>query len=64
MSERFILELVFEYHSISRQLVIHPPSIFTYGIYLRRGCDFLFSRLIISLVWLMMSERFVAWFEI
>jgi hypothetical protein len=44
--EILVPELVFEYPTISQHpllhSVLHPPSIFTYGLYLRWGCDLWF----------------------
>ena len=71
MLRDLLIELVFEYYTISRLLVIHPPSIFTYGpptavgapaarpSKLTAGMRSSVPRLILSLVWNMMAERFI-----
>ena len=45
LREILVPELVFEYPTISQLPVLHPPSIFTFGLYLRR-------RLLSFVMWL------------
>jgi len=50
------------YPTISQHPILHPPSIFTYGWYLRRWCYPLFCGWFLSVCFIMF-ERFIDWID-